>query len=138
MTPHIHMPTTLRDALDQCNRIGITGGPNTGKTSLANEYAEHRDGAIVVHGDDLMHLEWSEASKQLAKLGNTAEPPVIIEGVQVPRAIRKGLWLDVLVVRSTPFVELTKRQRAMQKGIDTVIRDCRTEGLLIYTKVINA
>ena len=137
MKPYIYMPTTLRDTLDQYKRIGITGGPNTGKTTLANEYAEHRSGSVVVHGDSLMHLEWSESSKQLAEIGNATEPPVIIEGVQIPRAIRKGLSLDVLVVRFTPFVTLTNRQQGMQKSIDTVLKDCEAEGLLIHTKVID-
>lgn len=107
-------------------RIAITGGPNTGKTTLAGTMA---DGVTVVHGDDFIGLGWSQASQALAD--EMAKPgPWVAEGVQVPRALRKMLEAaprtkpcDRLIVLTTPHVETSDGQRRMSLGVDTVLRE---------------
>lgn len=118
-------------------RICVTGGPRTGKTTMAERLHTHgvpsvngNGGALRVlvrHTDDLMHLGWSEAS-QAACLWLDEPGPWIIEGVAVSRALRK--WRDQhpgepppvdRVIRLTvPHVELSKGQAVMVKGEETV------------------
>lgn len=111
-------------------RICITGGPRTGKTTLANriadEYGDHT-GVTVAHTDDVMDLGWSEASLEVSKWLD-APGPWIIEGVAVSRALRK--WhashpgerppIDKLIVLSYPWENLTVGQHSMAMGIRTV------------------
>jgi hypothetical protein len=60
-----------------------------------------------------------------------APGPWVIEGVAIPRALRK--WMnnnpglpppvDKIIVLYTPFEVLTKGQESMGKGIDTVLNE---------------
>lgn len=116
-------------------RICITGGPRTGKTTLALKLVDGHVAAtwpIVKpiasrHTDDLMHLGWSEASA--AVLPWLDEPgPWIIEGVAVSRALRK--WreahpgeappVDRVIYLCLPREQLTSGQEIMTRGIATV------------------
>ena len=116
-------------------RICITGGPKTGKTTLAAQLAEMArdlppgrawDGGIR-HTDDLIPLGWSEAS-QAAALWFDEPGPWIIEGVAVSRALRK--WrdqhlgepppVDRVIMLTKPHQPLTPGQQSMTKGIDKV------------------
>jgi hypothetical protein len=68
-------------------RILITGPSGSGKTYLADALGLIED-AAVWHTDDAAKLGWSEASEEVA--GWFDRPgPWIIEGVAVPRALRK-------------------------------------------------
>jgi len=106
-------------------RIGIAGGPRTGKSTLAGALAA-RHGLGVTHTDDLMHLGWSEASAHVAG-GLLAARAGIFEGVALPRALRKALAtsldrpLEVLLVLRQTMRELTPGQAAMQRGHDSVL-----------------
>ena len=112
-------------------RICITGGPCTGKTTLAVQLdAEYGNFGVpsIYHTDDLMHLDWSEASLAASKWLDLPGP-WIIEGVAMSRAIRKWIkaWdraspppLDKLIILSDPFEEPTSGQRTMAKGVATV------------------
>lgn len=107
-------------------RTLIAGGPRTGKTTLANELAAGL-GISARHTDDLIwRASWGEDSVQVAKWLEAAGPWVI-EGVTVPRALRKwldahpeGAPADLVVWLSTPRVALTHGQKAMSKAIATV------------------
>ena len=123
-------------------RIAITGGPKTGKTTLAdqmwNGIAVAAGAAdpmkrglgigIVRHTDDLIGThEWSDASAEVAHWFD-APGPWIIEGVAVSRALRK--WrdqhpgerppVDRVIYLVEPHVDLTKAQTAMAKGVEKV------------------
>lgn len=119
-------------------RICITGGPRTGKTTLAGEIVCERGlvdptliGARVRHTDDLMHLNWSEASHRVARQWLNEPGSWIVEGVAVSRALRK--WreqnpdqpppVDRVIYLRTPHEELTPGQRSMAKGVETVHRE---------------
>jgi len=111
-------------------RICITGGPRTGKTTLATDLWEEDDlpHGIVRHTDDLIGLhDWSGAS-QVASEWLDAPGPWIIEGVAVSRALRK--WrarhpgepppVDEVIFLHTPHGELTRGQLTMAKGVESV------------------
>lgn len=113
-------------------RICITGGPRTGKTTLAREMdAGCQPRGLLRHTDDLMHLNWSEASHRVARQWFNEPGPWIIEGVAVSRALRK--WreqnpgepppVDRVIYLRTPHEELTPGQRSMAKGVETVHRE---------------
>lgn len=111
----------------QPRRIFIAGGPRTGKTTLARELAA-ATGAPIVHTDDHIALGWSAASSHVATL-MAAEGPLIVEGVAVPRALRKLLAArpdltpcDRLIVLRAPHVALTPRQAGMTTGVLRVLR----------------
>lgn len=141
-------------------RVCIAGGPRTGKTTLAAKLAanvvmlecascgwpasEHDCdtpnlapvATPVRHTDDLIDLGWSEASAAAA-LWFDEPGPWIVEGVAVPRALRK--WLaahpegkpcDVVHWLEEPMDLRSKGQIAMGKGCETVwmeIHDALTE-----------
>lgn len=108
-------------------RIAITGGPKTGKTTLA--LSKRMEMACdVMHTDDLIgKLDWSDASAEVARWMD--EPgPWIIEGVAVSRALRK--WrdnhpgerppVDRVVYLSEPHESLSTGQASMAKGVRKV------------------
>lgn len=107
-------------------RVCITGGPKTGKTTLSKDFENviHCDDFIASHG-------WSEASAHIATL-MLEDGPWTIEGVQVPRALRKALAAnpeakpcDRLIVRSRRVGNdpILKGQDAMTKGLHTVLAE---------------
>jgi dephospho-CoA kinase len=103
-------------------RIAIIGWPGTGKTTLANEMGGGRS------TDDLIHLGWSEAS-EAASYWFDEPGPWIIEGVAVPRALRK--WrqrnpghlppVDKIIKLTTIHRSLPQGSIAMGKGMETVL-----------------
>lgn len=125
-------------------RIAITGGPRTGKTTMAKRLVGDssiadwgtpgacfggptRAEQFVRHTDDLIHLGWSGASQ--AACGWFDEPgPWIIEGVAVSRALRK--WrdqhpgepppVDRVIYLAEPHETLVYGQRVMASGVRTV------------------
>ena len=109
-------------------RIAIAGGPRTGKTTLAKTFPE------ALHTDDLMGMGWSQASEYVASHWLTRQGPLVVEGVAVPRALRKwlvanqrGKPVDVVVWMAKPFVALTAGQVSMAKGCETVMAGLRGE-----------
>lgn len=132
----------LLEEIGDAPRVLIVGGPGTGKSTLA-----HRIGPAerVRSTDELVGvLEWSEVSVEVALW--LCEPgPWVIEGVATARALRKwlaaspGTALDVVVVLTgQPFVELTKGQAAMNKGVSTVWNEIVIDVLKRGARVINA
>ena len=116
-------------------RIAITGGPLTGKTTLAGELQMRPpdDGECrprIRHTDHLVPLGWSEASAAAA-LWFDEPGPWIIEGVAVPRALRK--WRDAhpgqrppvdrVIYLSEPHQVCMRGQSSMAKGVESVFRE---------------
>ncbi len=109
----------------------IAGGPKAGKTTLAASYDA---GDIDVrHTDDLIEThEWSGASATVAEWFNDAGP-WIVEGVAVPRALRKwmaansGKPCDTAIWMPHAKAERTPGQAAMAKGCQTVWDSIKAE-----------
>lgn len=107
--------------------VAICGGPNSGKTTLAGEETDVR------HTDDLMHLDWSDASEAASKWFD--DPGVrVVEGVATVRALRK--WLarnpvgkpcERLIYLRRNHVPLSRGQRSMRKGVASVFAKIRPE-----------
>jgi hypothetical protein len=101
-------------------RILIAGIPRAGKTTLAGALVRQHD-ATVRHTDSLIGLGWSEASAAAAEW-LSLPGPWIIEGVAVPRALRK--WLasnqgkpaDVVHWLGSERVPLSPGQASMGLG----------------------
>jgi hypothetical protein len=124
-------------------RLCITGGPKTGKTTMASRLHESAEGTdtIVVNCDKFIETHsWSGASEHVAWLmiGSAdlavlpLPDPWIIEGVQVARALRKAMALKPGVKPCDKLIVLTKRHGtdpvlkghdAMRKGIETVLAE---------------
>lgn len=118
--------TDLPACLAEHHRIAIVGGPNTGKTTLSEQLAE-RSGPVIRHSDDVIDLGWSEASATVADWLDY-EGPIIVEGVAVPRGLRKWLLahdrgkpVDVVVVLTHIYVGTNDGQARMAKGVHTVL-----------------
>lgn len=121
----LEQPADVAYFADLTARVAIAGGPRCGKTTLASALGV----APVRHTDDLISKGWSEASAEAATWFDETGP-WIIEGVAVPRALRK--WLaahpdgkpcDIVYWLDTPHTELTKGQRGMLRGCETVWRE---------------
>jgi len=123
-------------------RIGITGGPRCAKSTLARELSggtipirctdpfelvkDREDGVEYVPDT---HQEWSKASEYVATDFLNRPGPWILDGVGLPRALRK--WrdahpgekapLDQLIVLMQPVVPVKPGQLAMAKGVKTVL-----------------
>jgi hypothetical protein len=109
-------------------RILITGVPKSGKTTICEKY----DGKIL-HTDDLIgQMEWSEISLEVSNWFNNDYD--VIEGVTVPRALRK--WLanggvgkpcDKIIVLTKPKINVTPQQIGMGKGVLSVLDEVKGE-----------
>lgn len=108
-------------------RILIAGVPRAGKSTLADELGE-RHNLKPLHTDDHIGIGWSESSAAVA--AQICLPgPWIIEGVAVPRALRK--WLaanegkpaDEVYWLPQECVPLNQGQASMGKGCATVWRE---------------
>jgi len=109
-------------------RVAIAGVPRAGKTTYTETLeAECPDDTLVCHTDSLIYLGWSGASAQVATLFSE-EGPLIVEGVAVPRALRKWLAahpdrppVDTVMWFGDPYHELSVGQRTMGRGCLTVM-----------------
>lgn len=118
-------------------RIAITGAPKAGKTTYSK-----RRGLDAFEIDSLLKQEpfvsmekderWSAISQHVADM--MAKPGrLVVEGVQVPRALRKALAErpdvkpvdEVVIVKRAGTHTLTKDQAAMAKGAETVLAKIR-------------
>jgi hypothetical protein len=123
-------------------RIAIAGVPRAGKTTLGQALAAEL-GYPLLHGDDLMHMDWSEASAELARR-MLAPGPWIIEGVAVSRALRKAIDLtaerpcDRLYFLSEPYGVLSDGQASMGKGCHKVHAELAPELLRRGVQFVSA
>ena len=99
-------------------RIAIVGGPRAGKTTLSR-----LTDRPVIHTDDYRTRSWESVPHAVIAdvLDIDNRNGFIVEGVQVARALRKGLEVDVVLVLNEPLNELTPRQEGMRKGVMTVL-----------------
>lgn len=113
----------LTDALTRYERIAITGAPRVGKTWLSGALPLDRE---VIHTDMWMQTPWADQPRCIIEACETL-PRFIVEGVQVPRALRKGLQVDALIWLLRPGVAQSPAQVAMGKAITTVFEGIRAQ-----------
>jgi hypothetical protein len=123
-------------------RTLITGGPETGKTTLGMRLAAERGCRhLCTDPQDLcpagvagapLDLSWSENSLWVAQHWLYLPGPWVIEGVAVPRALRKWQSLeregapppcDELIILTTPHTELGAKQEQMTAALLSVVED---------------
>lgn len=110
--------------------VCIAGAPGTGKSWLG-EMMALTSGTALIRTDDYIPRGWSAASLDIAAQILVARGDLLVEGVAVPRALRKALELcagppcDRLVLLRTRRGEAGAElagQAAMRKGMMTVLR----------------
>jgi adenylate kinase family enzyme len=114
------------------SQIFIAGVPRAGKTTFGRQLAATLDVALRSTDDLIATHGWSEASAEVAKWFNAPDGQVI-EGVAVPRALRK--WLaaypgrpaDAVVWMPSPRLTLSEGQETMSRGCSTVFEEVRPE-----------
>jgi hypothetical protein len=99
-------------------RVAVTGGPRAGKSTLVNNNTQHLD--FICHTDEYMALDWSEASAKIVERVAEHRAHIVVEGVAVPRALRKGLDVGAVIWLDGAHETLTTGQRTMAKGVRTV------------------
>lgn len=112
------------DVLKKYNRVAVTGAPRCGKSTLVRLVKDRP----VVGTDDYRNRSWAAVphaviADVLDLVHDKETPKFVIEGVQVPRALRKGLEVDCVVVLMEPLAEQTPRQIALGKGLMTTLAD---------------
>jgi SPP1 gp7 family putative phage head morphogenesis protein len=121
------VPMTAEDPM----KIIITGGPRTGKTTLAKRYHDQY-GVPVLRTDDLiLRTSWSECS-QVASEWMEEPGPWIVEGVAAVRGLRK--WMErnkggglIVAYLDDPVVPQTEGQRAMHRATRSIWDSIRAE-----------
>lgn len=105
--------------------LGITGPPRSGKTTVSEQLEAVLASRIrVVHTDKWKGAEWKQipaaVRDHVADIisAGGGEYDVVVEGVQVARAIRHGMPCDLLIVLDRPLVVLDKRQAGLGKCIE--------------------
>lgn len=123
-------PTARDGAIKKGNAMVtmIAGWSGTGKTTLAQAMAAEQ-GVSLLSTDDFIKLGWSGASAHVAELCADGAPR-IVEGVAVPRVLRKLLAAaptvrpcDRLIVLTHAHREQTPGQVAQGKGHDSVLAE---------------
>ncbi len=107
------MAFTFEQLLAQYPRLAITGAPRTGKTTFTMQVKDRP----VIHTDDWMDWPWAQVP-ELVGVACSQHEQFVVEGVQVPRTLRKGLVeVDAVLYLTEPKTEQTPAQRAMGAGV---------------------
>ncbi len=108
--------------MTQWKKLAIVGGPNAGKTTFAASLPFPKFYRPIFHTDSFMNLPWEDQPAAIIEYLDDRDA-FIIEGVQVARALRKGLMVDaVIFIRGTRSL-LTSRQEIMRKMVVKVFDD---------------
>jgi hypothetical protein len=116
-------------------KIAIAGVPKAGKTTHALSL-----GTQFRSTDSLIPKGWSEASDEAA---SWFADDGIVEGVAVPRALRKwlaenpeGRPVDEVHWLGVPRHDLTPGQNSMARGCQTIFEEIRPELLKRGVKIV--
>ncbi len=97
-----------------CRVICIHGKSGSGKSTTAIQLAKAL-GYPLFHTDAYQHYGWDQSLYQLLNdLNERTRTECIVEGVQVPRLIRKGFRVDLIV--ETVCSDDTRVKRYEQRG----------------------
>jgi hypothetical protein len=104
--------------ISQHRKVALTGGPKTGKTTLSQQCVDRH----VYRTDDWQVIEWAHVPDAIIDQLESIDS-WILEGVQVPRCLRKGLKPNVVIWLDKPHVALSSGQRSMAKGCRTIYEE---------------
>lgn len=103
-------------------RVAFTGGPKTGKTTLA--------GPNAMHTDRFVGLPWENQADEVAKLLEHPGDDLKIEGVTVAVGLRRWLlWhpegkpVDIVNVLHHPFEEINTRQQMLAERVYAMMEE---------------
>jgi hypothetical protein len=113
--------SNLQELLDKYDKVAVAGAPKTGKTTLVQSVRADRP---ILHTDDYISgRTWDE---QLDALMAAVEglDRFLVEGVQVPRMLRKGMVVDaVFELTNEPFLHLSPGQRRLASTMRKILRE---------------
>lgn len=113
-------------------RIAIVGGPGVGKTTLSRWFTDRP----VIGTDDYQKMDWEKIPSALIEGTGGIGPAFVVEGVQVARALRKGLAVDAVIHLETPHrPDPLPGQLAMGKGVETVFAEWKSSPLAQHVPV---
>lgn len=120
--PHI-TPEDFEVILERYDRVALTGVVKGGKSLLLDNV---KPGRRVFHTDELHRkgLEFKDYPDHVLE-ALQGVPRFVVAGMQVPRILRKGLEVDVLVWVNTPRESLTVKQGGFSKGARTIMHKWR-------------
>lgn len=111
----------FKRVFDQFQRVAIAGAPKVGKTTLSNMVTDRP----ILRTDDHRQGDWSKNSEGVMITVNSTPGPLVIEGVRVPHALRKGMKVDAVIYLTQPKAEQTSKQISMGKACRTVFNEWR-------------
>ncbi len=115
----------FQDILKKYDRVAICGVVNGGKTTLSRLVRDRP----VIHTDSFMNVTWEDAPNKIFEMVVRSiehdDKKFVVEGIQVPRTLRKGLEVDVVLWLNVPLEENSTRQNGMSKGSKTVLDEWR-------------
>lgn len=106
---------TFAEIMNLYPSIAIAGGPRTGKTTMTTGIDR-----TVIRTDNFMELAWTDVPFAVIE---AFRPGSVVEGVQVPRSLRKGLQVDAIVWTGAFSTSQNTKQASMGQGVLTVFRD---------------
>lgn len=112
----------LADCLTRYKRIAICGAPETGKTTLTQHVVDR----LVIRTDDFKGLPWGDQPRAVIEACSSFDS-FVVEGIQVARALRKKLEVDVLIWLMRVYGQQTERQATMGRSLITILESCRDE-----------
>lgn len=102
----------LRELLERHARVAITGPPKCGATTLSRIVTDRR----VIHTEAFKGLAWAKVPQAVVdEIGDRER--FVVEGVQVPRALKRGLEVDCVVLLREPLEDLDARQAALGRQV---------------------
>lgn len=90
-------------------RIAVTGPPGSGKTTLTEDVDDDRP---VIHTDDWKHIPWSYQPHKILKALEGLDS-FVVEGIAVPRLLKRDLKIDLLIILQEPRVVITDAQEKL-------------------------
>lgn len=117
-------PKRFRELLDIYPRLALSGVVQSGKTLLTPVATDRR----VVHTDDIreMGVRFIDVPAKAIEMLE-GEEKFLVAGVQVPRALRKGLKVDALVWLDQPLSALLPAQEAFGRGVRGIMHQWRNK-----------
>lgn len=110
----------FKEQLAKYDRIAVCGVVNGGKTTLCRGVRDRP----TVHTDDFRQHTWEDVPhKVIAHVAAMKDPKILVEGIQAPRCLRKGMKVDAVLWLGQELEQNSPGQRSMSKGSRTVLDD---------------